>query len=89
MIFTLRARHDTIAVMQAVLFDMDGTLVDSEKLWDISLAALYTELGGELSRRSGRRWSAALRKTPSGPSTPTWAWTLDPVAMAEVRPLAA
>ena len=34
--------------MQAVLFDMDGTLVDSEKLWDVSLAALYTELGGQL-----------------------------------------
>jgi HAD superfamily hydrolase (TIGR01509 family) len=28
---------------------MDGTLVDSEKLWDISLAALYSELGGELT----------------------------------------
>ncbi|MCV7280990.1 HAD family phosphatase [Mycolicibacterium flavescens] len=36
--------------MRAVLFDMDGTLVDSEKLWDISLAALYRELGGELTR---------------------------------------
>lgn len=35
--------------MHAVLFDMDGTLVDSEKLWDISLAALYAELGGTLS----------------------------------------
>ena len=35
--------------MQAVLFDMDGTLVDSEKLWDISLAALYKELGGRLT----------------------------------------
>lgn len=35
--------------MRAVLFDMDGTLVDSEKLWDISLTALYTELGGELT----------------------------------------
>jgi HAD superfamily hydrolase (TIGR01509 family) len=34
--------------VQAVLWDMDGTLVDSEKLWDISLAALYAELGGEL-----------------------------------------
>ena len=28
---------------------MDGTLVDSEKLWDISLAELAGELGGELS----------------------------------------
>lgn len=36
--------------MQAVLFDMDGTLVDSEKLWDISLAALYNELGGTLTQ---------------------------------------
>jgi len=35
--------------MQAVLFDMDGTLVDSEKLWDISLAALYEQLGGRLT----------------------------------------
>jgi HAD superfamily hydrolase (TIGR01509 family) len=35
--------------MEAVLFDMDGTLVESEKLWDISLAALYSELGGRLT----------------------------------------
>jgi HAD superfamily hydrolase (TIGR01509 family) len=28
---------------------MDGTLVDSEKLWDISLAELAGELGGELT----------------------------------------
>ena len=41
--------HDRIAGMQAVLFDMDGTLVDSEKLWDISLAALYDEHGGRLT----------------------------------------
>jgi HAD superfamily hydrolase (TIGR01509 family) len=34
--------------MQAVLLDMDGTLVDSEKLWDISLAALYEELTPEV-----------------------------------------
>ncbi|HEX2299217.1 MAG TPA: HAD family phosphatase, partial [Pseudonocardiaceae bacterium] len=28
---------------------MDGTLVDSEKLWDISLAELAGVLGGELA----------------------------------------
>jgi HAD superfamily hydrolase (TIGR01509 family) len=49
MIFTVRGTHDRIADMKAVLFDMDGTLVDSEKLWDISLAALYEELGGTLT----------------------------------------
>lgn len=31
---------------------MDGTLVDSEKLWDVSLSALYESLGGSLSRET-------------------------------------
>lgn len=35
--------------MQAVLWDMDGTLVDSEKLWDVSMHALYARLGGVLT----------------------------------------
>ncbi|TGD86296.1 HAD family phosphatase [Mycolicibacterium sp. CH28] len=35
--------------LRAVLFDMDGTLVDSEKLWDISLQALCRRLGGDLT----------------------------------------
>lgn len=33
----------------AVLWDMDGTLVDSEKVWTISLAATAQWLGGEVS----------------------------------------
>jgi HAD superfamily hydrolase (TIGR01509 family) len=35
--------------MRAVLFDMDGTLVDSEKLWDISMHALYERFGSHMS----------------------------------------
>lgn len=35
--------------MRAVLFDMDGTLVDSEKVWDVGLAELAARYGGELS----------------------------------------
>ena len=35
--------------MRAVLFDMDGTLVDSEKLWDISIHQLYDRFGPALS----------------------------------------
>jgi len=38
-----------MATMRAVLWDMDGTLVDSEKLWDISMHALYARMGGVLS----------------------------------------
>lgn len=36
--------------MRAVLFDMDGTLVDSEKLWDVALQRLYSRLGGVLTQ---------------------------------------
>jgi HAD superfamily hydrolase (TIGR01509 family) len=35
--------------MRAVLWDMDGTLVDSEKHWDVAMHALYERLGGTLT----------------------------------------
>ena len=40
-----------MADMRAVLWDMDGTLVDSEKLWDIAIQELYARFGGQLSPR--------------------------------------
>lgn len=36
-------------VLRAVLFDMDGTLTDSEKLWSQGLDIVAASLGGELS----------------------------------------
>ena len=41
--------------LQAVLFDMDGTLLDSEKIWDIALDDLAHYLGGELSAAARQR----------------------------------
>lgn len=35
--------------LRAVLFDMDGTLMDSEKLWAVGLRELCSRLGGELT----------------------------------------
>jgi HAD superfamily hydrolase (TIGR01509 family) len=35
-----------------VLFDMDGTLVDSEKVWDVALHELAANYGGVLSARA-------------------------------------
>jgi HAD superfamily hydrolase (TIGR01509 family) len=34
--------------VRAVLWDMDGTLVDSEKLWDVSLAKLFESFGATM-----------------------------------------
>jgi len=39
----------TVDGLAAVLWDMDGTLIDSEKLWDIPLYELGERLGGTLS----------------------------------------
>jgi HAD superfamily hydrolase (TIGR01509 family) len=52
--------------LQAVLFDMDGTLVDSEKLWDVSLADLAAHFGRELPETTraamvGTDMAASLR----------------------------
>jgi len=41
--------------LAGVLFDMDGTLVDSEKLWDVGLSALAQEYGGTLSAAARTR----------------------------------
>jgi HAD superfamily hydrolase (TIGR01509 family) len=48
-ISSLSSNDETIESMQAVLFDMDGTLVDSEKLWDVAMHALYERVGGTLT----------------------------------------
>ena len=41
--------------LAAVLFDMDGTLVDSEKVWDVGLLELAQRYGGRLSARARAR----------------------------------
>jgi HAD superfamily hydrolase (TIGR01509 family) len=38
----------------AVLFDMDGTLIESEQLWGLALRQLAAEYGGELSEAARR-----------------------------------
>jgi HAD superfamily hydrolase (TIGR01509 family) len=42
------------ALPAAVLWDMDGTLIDSERLWTVSLLDTAQELGGELSEPARR-----------------------------------
>jgi HAD superfamily hydrolase (TIGR01509 family) len=42
-------------MLRAVLFDMDGTLVETEELWGEALSALAEQLGGVLSADARRR----------------------------------
>ena len=63
---------------------MDGTLVDSEKLWDVSLQALYARLGGVLTpevreTHGGRLVARSLMRIVYS----DLGLAHDPVAMAE------
>jgi HAD superfamily hydrolase (TIGR01509 family) len=69
--------------MQAVLFDMDGTLVDSEKLWDISLAALYSGLGGRMTPEVRASMVGGSAEDTIRTVYTDLSLELDPVAMAE------
>ncbi|WP_199428946.1 HAD family hydrolase [Qaidamihabitans albus] len=51
--------------MEAVVFDLDGVLVDSEQLWDEVRRSVVAEHGG--------RWTAEATRAQQGMSTPEWA----------------
>jgi HAD superfamily hydrolase (TIGR01509 family) len=50
---------------EAVVFDLDGVLVDSERVWDDVRRTLVAERGG--------RWTEAATTAMQGMSTPEWA----------------
>jgi HAD superfamily hydrolase (TIGR01509 family) len=83
MIFTLRGLRDTIAGVKAVLWDMDGTLVDSEKVWDVSLAALYDKLGGTLTPAVRASMVGSVAENTMRIVYTDLGLDLDPDAMAE------
>jgi HAD superfamily hydrolase (TIGR01509 family) len=73
-----------------VLFDMDGTLVDSEKVWDIALHELAARAGGRLSSAArhamiGSDMSTTMRLIredlgqPDRPEAPDVEWLNDRV----------
>jgi hypothetical protein len=52
-------------VIQAVIFDLDGVLVDSEQLWDDARRNVVAEHGGQ--------WRDGATRAMQGMSSPEWA----------------
>jgi HAD superfamily hydrolase (TIGR01509 family) len=50
--------------VEAVVFDMDGILLDSEQIWD--------EVREELTRERGGRWHEGAHRDMMGMSSPEW-----------------
>ncbi|ADT99012.1 HAD family hydrolase [Mycolicibacterium gilvum] len=69
--------------MRAVLWDMDGTLVDSEKLWDVSLSKLYETYDAEMSRETRTALVGASAEETMVTVYTELGLDLDPAAMAE------
>jgi HAD superfamily hydrolase (TIGR01509 family) len=51
-------------VIEAVVFDLDGVLLDSEQVWD--------EVREELARERGGRWHERAQRDMMGMSSPEW-----------------
>ena len=53
-----------LSAVEAVVFDLDGVLVDSEEMWD--------EVRRGLAAKAGRPWPAEATRAMQGMSTPEW-----------------
>jgi HAD superfamily hydrolase (TIGR01509 family) len=51
-------------VIEAVVFDLDGVLIDSEQVWDVAREELVRERGG--------RWHEGAQRDMMGMSSPEW-----------------
>jgi HAD superfamily hydrolase (TIGR01509 family) len=65
-------------VIEAVVFDLDGLLLDSEQLWD--------EVREQLARERGGRWHESAQREMMGMSSPEWSRYMHDVIGLEESP---
>ena len=51
-------------MIRAVVFDLDGVLIDSEQVWD--------DIRESLARERGGRWHERAQRDMMGMSSPEW-----------------
>jgi len=66
-------------VIEAILFDLDGVLVDTEIWWD--------EVRRDYAARHGRAWTAADRESVMGANSRQWSRTMAERLALEVPPI--
>ena len=65
-------------VVEAVVFDLDGVLIDSEQVWD--------EVREQLARERGGRWHEQAQADMMGMSSTEWSRYLHDVIGLDDRP---